>query len=145
WLVHTGPAVNYWPSLAQGWLLTVNEVLQADWQEFWQAPQPPLARVSCKVPLVMVLIRFLVVIANPLLSNNSSFHYYFYVLPRGLSPAGSGPPDGEKKSAEICALLSRWYRASGQCSGPSSQPWLPAAGAGHSYLLSAGAGVCPFR
>ena len=31
------------------WLATVQEVLQADWQEVWHSPQPPLAALAFKV------------------------------------------------------------------------------------------------
>ena len=31
------------------WLATVQEVLQADWQEVWHSPQPPLAALAFRV------------------------------------------------------------------------------------------------
>ena len=34
--------------LSQTWLPTVQEVLQADWQDAWHSPQPPEFLVSCK-------------------------------------------------------------------------------------------------
>jgi len=35
--------------LSQTWLPTVQEVLQADWQDAWHSPQPPEFLVNCKV------------------------------------------------------------------------------------------------
>jgi hypothetical protein len=31
------------------WFATVQEVLQADWQDVWHSPQPPFAALSFKV------------------------------------------------------------------------------------------------
>ena len=31
------------------WFATVQEVLQADWQEVWHSPQPPLAALAFRV------------------------------------------------------------------------------------------------
>lgn len=36
---------GYFCSFLQVWLATVQEVLQADWQEAWHSPQPELADV----------------------------------------------------------------------------------------------------
>jgi hypothetical protein len=35
----------------------VQEVLQADWQEAWHSPQPPVWTVACKDALLTVTIR----------------------------------------------------------------------------------------
>lgn len=40
------------------WLATVQEVLQADWQEDWHLPQPPLAAVALRSALLMVVMCF---------------------------------------------------------------------------------------
>ena len=40
------------------WLATVHEVLQADWQEAWHSPQPPLAADSFRLALFRVLMCF---------------------------------------------------------------------------------------
>ena len=37
------------------WFATVQEVLQADWQEAWHSPQPPLAQLSLRLALFRVL------------------------------------------------------------------------------------------
>jgi hypothetical protein len=42
----------YW--FSHFWLATVQEVLQADWQEVWHSPQPPLAALAFKVALFNV-------------------------------------------------------------------------------------------
>jgi hypothetical protein len=41
------------------WLATVQEVLQADWQEVWHSPQPPLQALSFKDALFKVLMCFM--------------------------------------------------------------------------------------
>jgi len=41
---------------SHSWLATVQEVLQADWQEAWHSPQPPFAQDSFRLALLMVLI-----------------------------------------------------------------------------------------
>jgi hypothetical protein len=45
-------SVIYW--FSHFWLATVQEVLQADWQEVWHSPQPPLAALAFKVALFNV-------------------------------------------------------------------------------------------
>lgn len=40
------------------WLATVQEVLQADWQEAWHSPQPPLTALSLRLGVLMVLMYF---------------------------------------------------------------------------------------
>jgi hypothetical protein len=36
------------------WLPTVQEVLQADWQEAWHSPQPPFFSEACREGLLTV-------------------------------------------------------------------------------------------
>ena len=43
------------------WFATVQEVLQADWQEAWHSPQPPLAQLSFRFALFKVLTWLIVV------------------------------------------------------------------------------------
>jgi hypothetical protein len=38
----------------QTWLPTVQEVLQADWQEFLHSPQPPVFTVVANFPVTIV-------------------------------------------------------------------------------------------
>jgi len=42
-------------------LATVQEVLQADWQEVWHSPQPPFAALAFKVAPFSVWICFMVI------------------------------------------------------------------------------------
>jgi hypothetical protein len=49
-----GTAHYFW----QTWLPTVQDVLQADWQEAWHSPQPPVWTVFCSKPLFTVTICF---------------------------------------------------------------------------------------
>lgn len=42
----------------QTWLPTVQDVLQADWQEVWHSPQPRSVWFCCRVPLCSVRICF---------------------------------------------------------------------------------------
>jgi len=48
--------------LSQDWLATVHEVLQADWQEARQFPQPPCLTESFSMGPQIVLIFFSVVV-----------------------------------------------------------------------------------
>jgi len=41
------------------WFATVQEVLQADWQEVWHSPQPPVAAVFFRLLLLIVLMCFM--------------------------------------------------------------------------------------
>ena len=41
------------------WLATVQEVLQADWQEVWHSPQPPFFMDSFRFLVVKVLMCFI--------------------------------------------------------------------------------------
>ena len=49
-------AYNYW--FSQLWLPTVQDVLQADWQDVWHSPQPPFFIVSFKLRVLNDLICF---------------------------------------------------------------------------------------
>ena len=51
------PVVSY--RFSHFWLATVQEVLQADWQEVWHSPQPPWAALFFKVAPLSVLICFI--------------------------------------------------------------------------------------
>jgi hypothetical protein len=46
-------------SFSQGWLETPQEVLQADWQEVWHSPQPPVISLCRRSRVSMVLILFI--------------------------------------------------------------------------------------
>ena len=46
----------------QTWLPTVQHVLQADWQEVWHSPQPPVLAVFCKDSVLIVRIRLAMII-----------------------------------------------------------------------------------
>ena len=54
------------------WFATVQEVLQADWQEVWHSPQPPCAAVCFRVAEVRVLIWVMI--------RTSRFLEYVYFL-----------------------------------------------------------------
>ena len=60
---------------SQTWLPTVQEVLQADWQEAGHSPQPPVRRVFFSIALLTVWICFLICITS------KSKYYYPYILP----------------------------------------------------------------
>ncbi len=47
-------------SFSHFWFATVQEVLQADWQEAWHLPQPPLAAEAFRLALLIVLICFMI-------------------------------------------------------------------------------------
>ena len=47
---------KYYLLCSQTWLPTVQEVLQADWQEAGHSPQPPVRRVLFNIVLLTVLI-----------------------------------------------------------------------------------------
>ena len=42
------------------WLATPQEVLQADWQEVWHSPQPPVAALLFRSRVLMVTICFII-------------------------------------------------------------------------------------
>ena len=46
-------------AFSQLWLPTVQEVLQADWQDVWHSPQPPFFMDSFKFLVVKVLMCFM--------------------------------------------------------------------------------------
>ena len=50
------PKGNYF---SQTWLPTVQEVLQADWQDAWHSPQPPVLSDFCIVGLLTVWMCFM--------------------------------------------------------------------------------------
>ncbi len=58
---HSVKAFAYIHYFSQDWLLTVQDVLQADWQELWQLPQPPFTEEACKEPLTTCLICFIII------------------------------------------------------------------------------------
>jgi succinate-acetate transporter protein len=47
--------------LSHFWLATVQEVLQADWQDAWHSPQPPLTADSLRLALFIVFTCFMTV------------------------------------------------------------------------------------
>lgn len=51
---------EFYLQCSQTWLPTVQEVLQADWQEAGHSPQPPVRRVLLSIALLTVLICFLI-------------------------------------------------------------------------------------
>ena len=56
----TGEGTALWQYyFSQTWLPTVQEVLQADWQDAWHSPQPPFFRDACMVGLLTVLMCFI--------------------------------------------------------------------------------------
>ena len=48
--------LRYYLQCSQTWLPTVQEVLQADWQEAGHSPQPPVRRVLFSIALLTVLM-----------------------------------------------------------------------------------------
>ena len=71
--IHLSPLLdNYF---AQTWSPTVQEVLQADWQDAWHSPQPPVCTVLCSEALFTVVIRLAIV--KVLLKTKSSYFIYF--------------------------------------------------------------------
>ena len=49
----------YLPVFSQSWLATPQEVLQADWQEVWHSPQPPVLTLAFRSRVSTVLILFM--------------------------------------------------------------------------------------
>ena len=45
---------------SQVWFPTVQDVLQADWQDVWHSPHPPVLTVSLRFFVVIVLMRSIV-------------------------------------------------------------------------------------
>jgi len=71
-------------------LATVQEVLQADWQEVWHSPQPPLQALFFRVAPLRTLTCFM---RNPLL-----FHFIWHCN------AGAILVSNEILSFEMCTL-----------------------------------------
>lgn len=49
----------------------MQEVLQADWQEAWHSPQPPLAALSLRFEALMVLMCFMIYTSTIFCNNYS--------------------------------------------------------------------------
>jgi len=47
---------TYFAAFSHGWFATPQDVLQADWQEVWHSPQPPVFTLSFKSRVAIVLI-----------------------------------------------------------------------------------------
>ena len=73
------------------WLATVQDVLQADWQEAWHSPQPPLAAVSFRLALLMVLTCFMD--KSSLLMFPASMDLAAPVNPKDVADHGAGNVD----------------------------------------------------
>lgn len=56
--------LRYYLQCSQTWLPTVQEVLQADWQEAGHSPQPPVRRVLFSIALLTVLMCLRIVITS---------------------------------------------------------------------------------
>ena len=54
----------YCSLFSQGWLATPQLVLQADWQEVWHSPQPPVVTLLQRSRVSMVLILSMVQVSN---------------------------------------------------------------------------------
>ena len=99
------------------WLATVQEVLQADWQDAWHSPQPPFKADSLRLALLRVLICFFVIcitlsgnlIINYILAqtyNNFKPHRlnnYFLLFLRLLLPPTPHTPPNEPDNIIISA------------------------------------------
>ena len=60
---------------SHGWLPTVQEVLQADWQDVWHSPQPPVYAVFLRAALFTVTICFAMDSSLLVFSGNDRFIY----------------------------------------------------------------------
>jgi hypothetical protein len=58
------PGSGAYLHFSQTWFATPQEVLHADWQEVWHAPQPPVFRVFLRSRVLSVLILFMAFIAD---------------------------------------------------------------------------------
>ena len=66
---------NYLLLFSHCWLATPQEVLQADWQEVWHSPQPPVLTLLVRSRVAIVLIRSIVENLSKLQSFAYSFLY----------------------------------------------------------------------
>jgi hypothetical protein len=71
------------------WLPTVQEVLQADWQEVWHSPQPRVSRFFLRVPSAIVLMCFILI---------CSFIFIILSAIDSDDPAQGGETDGQSGS-----------------------------------------------
>lgn len=65
--------LRYYLQCSQTWLPTVQEVLQADWQEAGHSPQPPVRRVLFSIALLTVLMCLRITITS-----KKIYYYLFY-------------------------------------------------------------------
>lgn len=67
------------------WFATPQDVLQADWQEVWHSPQPPLLTVLVISLVSIVLILFMLIPPkiNSSVKRSAYFHYYHFITLRG--------------------------------------------------------------
>ena len=110
-------------AFSQLWFPTVQEVLQADWQDVWHSPQPPFFIVSFRFFVVNVLILFTIytillsiivyIVAqtgNIFKQNISLFRTIAHFFPKCSIPP-SIPPKEQRKNAgitpEICVKTAR--------------------------------------
>ena len=66
------------------WFATPQDVLQADWQEVWHSPQPPLLTVLVISLVSIVLILFMVIPPkiNSSVKHSAYFHYHHSITLR---------------------------------------------------------------
>lgn len=73
---------KFYLQCSQTWLPTVQEVLQADWQEAGHSPQPPVRRVLFSIALLTVLICFLITTTSKKILSLVLFYRFLQYLAR---------------------------------------------------------------
>lgn len=73
---------EFYLQCSQTWLPTVQEVLQADWQEAGHSPQPPVRRVLLSIALLTVLICFLITTTSKKILSLVLFYRFLQHLAR---------------------------------------------------------------
>ena len=77
-------AKNYFLSFSHFWFATPQEVLQADWQEVWHSPQPPVATLFT-ISLVSIVLILLISITPILKASKLETAYlhskYYHTKP----------------------------------------------------------------
>ncbi len=83
----------------------MQEVLQADWQEAWHSPQPPLAALSLRFEALMVLMCFMIYTSTIFCNNYSITARVFQVQLFRAEDSVAGVAETGNDIAMIVELL----------------------------------------
>lgn len=99
---------SYLPSLLHLWFATVQEVLQADWQDAWHSPQPELLFVFMQgfwivlMCFIFIILHFELTIANIIHQNRALYKGYLSIRHTMAAsvPAAAHIPTSDSSATE---------------------------------------------